>query len=266
MTTDIFQAAQEVSQTSASTNQGDNQEVDYIKWATDKFRKDDGTLDVLALAKGKWEADTKFVPQLTNELSEARKEVKLRTSLEDFMDKFEAQRAQQTNTQVTNPDESSTANNASQSSFSTDDYRKVAEEVFTQKQREQIAATNIRKVSEELYAKWGEHTVDKLKSRARELGVNETWLNSIAQQSPKAFLELVLDRAPAAPGEPPSTYVPPRTNTNTTSTLHTNPAGAKTRKEWNDIRRKMKASEYWTPEVQQKILADMHVLGDKFYS
>jgi len=82
------------------------QNVDYVAWAKEKFKTAEGELDISALARGKWESDTSYVPKLLNELQEARKEAQTRASLEDFIEDYKSSRTAQPNTPVINPVES----------------------------------------------------------------------------------------------------------------------------------------------------------------
>jgi hypothetical protein len=232
--------------------------VDYVAWATEKFKTADGTLDVAALARGKWESDTTFVPRILTELQEARKEAQTRASLEDFIEDYRSQRPAQINTPVITPVEPQ----PNTSSITQADIDKIVDARLSSKQREQVAQSNIKTVQDTLRQTYGDQAVHKVKARAEELGLSSDDVTALAAKSPKAFLDLVLDKAPASPPVAPGTYIPPRTNVNTVT--HINTSSAKSKKQWNDARRTMKASEYWTPEVQNQILADMVTLGDKF--
>lgn len=236
--------------------------VDYVAWATEKFRQPDGTLDVAALARGKWESDINFVPRVLTELQEARKEAQTRASLEDFIEDYKAGRNVQTNTSGTPPVESPAQNSSQTAPTTLADIVKQVEQNLSQKQAEQQAQKNIDISTKALQAKWGAQARDKVIAKAQELEMSVDALTSIAARSPKAFQELVFDKAPAAPPVPAGQYVPPRSNTNANTVLNT--AGAKTRKQWNDMRRTMSANKYWTPEVQDQILADKTALGSKF--
>lgn len=241
------------------TPQGESN-VDYVAWATEKFKTEGGELDVAALARGKWESDTSYVPKLLNELQEARKDAQTKASLEDFIDEYRnSQRTAQPNTPVISPVESQPNN----SSISEADIERLVETKFTNKQREQIAQANIKSVRDDLTSKWGSGASEKYKARAKELEMSEDQLTNLAIQSPKAAINLLLGSTPASPPIAPGSYIPPRNNINPGSTLNTN-GQHKTRRQWNEARRSMKASEYWTPDVQNAILADMTALGDRF--
>ena len=254
--TNLLQSLENATTTSAP------QDVDYVAWATEKFRTEDGTLDVAALAKGKYESDVNFIPRLTTELQDARKEAATRASLADFMDKWEQTRSVNTNTQVTPPGESQTQM-SNQNTLTAADIERLAEEKWNKKNQEAIAKSNIDKVTKTLTDKWGSGARGKLEEKAKSLNVGLDFLQSIAMRSPEAFLEIVLDKAPAAPPVAPGTFVPPKSNINSQATLNTN-GSHKTRKQWNDERRKMRATEYWTPEVQNAILNDKIALGADF--
>ena len=150
-----------------------------------------------------------------------------------------------------------------QTSITEADIDRLVEAKLTKTQREQIAQSNFKSVQEVLRKAYGDQAALRVKARTEELGLSVDDATAMAAKTPKAFLELVLDKAPASPPSAPGSYIPPRNNINPSATLNTN-GQHKTRKQWNDARRSMKAAEYWTPDVQNAILADMNALGDKF--
>lgn len=259
MTTNIFQALQE-----HETNTPAEHEIDYVSWAKDKFKTPEGELDLTALARGKWESDMKFVPKILDENKEMRREIETRVSLQDFMDKWETARSAPANSST--PTGVGENNAHSQSSPNTNtltqaDIARLVEEQLTSKQREQIAKANVAQVTSALVEKWGSGYVDKLRTRAKAIGVDDNFLASVAEKSPKAFLELVLGNAPASPASPIGQYTPPRSTYAPAPALNTGPH--KTKRQWDELRRK-DTKEYWKVATQQQIIKDADALGDAF--
>lgn len=262
-TSNLFQALQEA-ETNASNVDGT--EIDYVSWAKSKFTGADGALDINALAKGKWESDMKFVPRILEENSEMRKEIETRVSLQDFMDKWESSRTSAPVSTSSTPASVESNATVTTKSLSTVDIEKLVDEKLTKKQREQIARANVAQVTQALVEKWGTGHVEKLRTRAQTLGVNDQFLAEVAERSPKAFLELVLGGAPAAPNAPVSS-IPPRSSTRTPhpTVVHTGTTGGhKTKREWDEVRR-TSPQEYWKVSTQQQVIKDSNALGDEFF-
>lgn len=260
MTNSLIQALAEA-ETNADV--GGN-EVDYVRWATEKFRNEDGSLNVEALARGKYESDVRFIPQLQQEKQGVLDELKTRESLQSFMQKWEQQRQGSTNSPVTTPSES--PNNSNSSNTNPVDIQSILAQVdnhIVNRQREQIAQANVKQVRDALVSKWGAQSVTKLQAKAQELGVSTDFLFGVAQSSPKAFLELVLDKAPASPPVAPNSYVPPRNQSISQPVINTGGAH-KTKKQWDNLRKTMNPVKYWSKETQMQYYADAAALGDKF--
>lgn len=252
--TNLIQSLGEIDQTP--------EDIDYVQWAKLKFSNEAGELDIAALAKGKYESDIKFIPKLTSELQEVRREATTKASLEDFMQQYEARRAQ-TNTQGNPPQERQADNQSSTQGLTEEQIRKISSDEWVKRNQEAQANANINKVKTTLADKWGSGAKEKLEARAKALNVGLDFLEQVAVRAPEAFLELVLDKAPTSPPINPNSSNPPRTNTNSQSVLNTN-GNHKSRKQWNDIRRKSGSNSFWTPENMRMMLTDQEALGDAF--
>ena len=158
--------------------------------------------DVSALAHGKLEAD-RFVLQLQNEgkaqrdrIKQLEEELNTRTNMQDFLDEIKSQRPQEQGNQ---PPPSTSVSTP----FNPADIDELLDKKLEATRRREIAQQNVDHVQQELTKTWGPDYVSKLVARARELGLSQDFLGSVAETSPKAFLEMVIPKTQVRP-EPTS--------------------------------------------------------------
>ena len=231
-----------------------DQENDVLAQVTQKFRTTEGALDVEALARGKIEAD-RHISKVEADNADLRKELASRLSVEEFMDQMNSPLA--SNTPQPQADERSKTREVAQPS--TPDLKTLVRQTLQEESNAQKARSNVDQVQSELVKNWGSDYVGKLKARATELSMSEGDLNSLAQRSPKAFLELVGIR-----GTPENTnvYSPPRSSVTMARTTNANPRNFKY---WNDLRKKDPTS-YFSVEMTNRRHADAEEHGGDFTS
>lgn len=167
------------------------------------------------LARGKFESDNRFIPQITKENDSLRRRVQEletqaqeRIALEDFME--EVRKTTLRSDDPVEPTTSSQTNNSSPISQAEIDAR-IAAQLKYQREREQAQA-NVSIIAQELTKHWGPGFQQKLIVKAQELGLSQEFLAGVAEKSPKAFLNIVLDKTNTeAPRNDPNSAVPPRT-------------------------------------------------------
>lgn len=122
-------------------------------------------------------------------------------------------RLDQTNNTQQNTDPNTFANphqersNSQGSTLTQEDVDKLVSMSFDRKQKETIAKQNVEKVRSELKKTWGENYGDKLTNRMRELGVDQKYLESMAENYPGLFIETVLSKV--IPSGNPNIHTPP---------------------------------------------------------
>lgn len=205
------------------------------------------------LAKGKWESDEVFVPQLQREAAEARAELTTRLSIEDLLDKRMPVSNPTTNTNVqTNQTVTEENKNAG---LSLTDIQRVVLDVLNQEQTKNTKAQNVAIVQSELQKAWGSNFPVVLKAKAKELGLGEDFLNEVAGKSPKAFLQLVGGEKTVPAG---MNQVPPK------GMGTTNQATNKRTAEYYRNLKKQDKKLYWSPAIQRQMFEDMKALGSDF--
>lgn len=183
---------------------GDNHQVDYVTEMTKKFKDADGNLDVVALAKGKWESDHNHVPNLEQELAELRQDMATRSTLEQILSKIEETKA----ANQSNPGNQSMGENED-GKVPLQDVENIVRQSIEQERKRQTVDANTSEANAELMKYWGSDYESRLHAKAAELGVGKDFLDSMKATHPKAFLRLVLDQAPKGD---PNAYSPPRSS------------------------------------------------------
>lgn len=88
--------------------------------------------------------------------------------------------------------------------------------ILDQKQKELQAKANVERIKSELRKVWGDNFSTKLTEKSTEIGVNQDFLASMAEQYPDAFLKLVLETKSTSN---PNVHVAPSTMGTPTGSL-----------------------------------------------
>lgn len=216
-------------------------EADYAALALAKFKKEDGTLDEVALAKS-WGHANKHITQIETEQAGLRKDLETRLTMEKFLEKINSRPIP-----PSNPDnqEGEEPVAPKQPEFDFDQVKTLVKDEIVATQRQANAQANVNFVAKELTKVWGDAFSSKLSSRAKELGVTQEFLSSMAESHPQAFLELVVPKGTTVN---PNAYVPPRSDTRTTVVPKADGA-------WQNFEemRKKDPRQYWSKETQREI-------------
>lgn len=232
--------------------------VDFVEQAKKKFSKEDGTLDVDALLKGKAEAD-RFIEQLKHETAQIRNDLASRLSVEEALSKLVATPASGTsNNQRVEERLPETPNKETPAALAKDDVLALVREALATESSKAKQASNIEVAKQELEKTFGSNYITHLQKRADELGVNPDFLNRLASESPKALLALVNDGKTSTQSNlstPPETNIMSGTQSN---------VGSKNYKYYDSVR-KSDPRKYWSPSFQNEMYANAAKLGPKFY-
>jgi hypothetical protein len=87
-----------------------------------------------------------------------------------------------------------------------EDIQKMVSESFERKQKETLAKSNVERIRTELKKTWGDNYVQRLNERKAELGVDQSYLESTAENYPDVFLKIILGETKYTN---PNTHVPP---------------------------------------------------------
>jgi len=194
--------------------------------------------------------------QLIKELQDQLKE---RITIEDFLS--EVQKTPHNDGLGTPPD-SGIANNPPQSpQVSQTDIKSLVEQhLQEQRMKEQIQA-NVTVIKQELTKAWGPNYHGKLVEKSKELGVDQAFLESVAAKSPKAFLNLVLDKDTLR--SDPNIDMPIRTSIN--SGINTQDNTVRDQKYWDKIK-KQDPKAYYSEKMTIQRHKDAQRLGVDFFN
>lgn len=217
------------------------------------------------LAKAKAESD-RFIQQLQGELAGIRQELSTRQTLEELMTKVGSGRAPE-NTPGNNQNPQGDDDGKNVKAFSEEDIARLVEDRLSKAERARVQNSNLETVKQALQESFGSDYVTHLKAKAAELGVSEEYLNSMAKDTPKAFLKLVeAGEAKRATPSAPGLFTPP-SGANIHSTNQSkgfSPTGTPKMSFYENIKR-TDPSRYWSPEVQNKMHKDAIALGESFF-
>lgn len=130
------------------------------------------------------------------------------------------------------------------------------------KSAEQVRAkeTNMSQVKDKLREVWGNNYANTLAQKASDLNVGTDFLDKLAAEQPKAFLELV---GANKTQEPVTNVAPPSSSV----TIGNPGSGTGTRnKNYYTKMRRENPQAYWDPKTQMQMHEDASNMGDSFYN
>jgi hypothetical protein len=180
-----------------------NEQVNPLDYAKTKFSKADGELDVEALARGKYEADT-FIEQLKQETATWRAKAEQGIALKDLMDAIKSEKP--------NGGEPPLAASNVEEHAKDKDERPIDEIVqtaLTKAENERKEAANKNVVVNKLNEVWGNNVGSELRNASNSLGIPVAELEAMGRKSPQALFRLLGVDAPRT--APSGTHVPTST-------------------------------------------------------
>jgi hypothetical protein len=213
------------------------------------------------LAKGKAESDA-FIRKLQEENEGMRQELKTRISLQEFMDKQEQMRKNESANSVpenTTSESSAETKTTNQSNFKPEDIEKLLEKKLAEREQQSNTQRNMAAVVNRLKEVWGPNYTAELRKQAREIGVGEEFLTDIARTQPSAFFKLINVEAKSN-----VTDAPPRSVTNSAATMGSQD-GVKNMSYYNKIKEK-DPNLYWSVTMQNEMHKQAQRLGEEFFN
>lgn len=212
--------------------------------------------DPEAIAKGKIEAD-RHIAELERQLAEMRDDIGKQDYAKALLEQVQ-NKAGGATTSNTVPSTTDGGEPTTNTTSDTPDIQSLVEEALKAREAKQTADQNIAQVDAALTEKFGTDAAKVVADKAAALGMSIDRLQSIASESPSAFLTLV-GEAPSAPQ--PSA---PRSSVNTTSESF-NGAGKKGFSFFQEMRR-TNPNQYYTPAMQREMIAMRDKMGSDFFN
>lgn len=190
--------------------------------------------DANALAKAKLESDN-FIKQLEREAAELRKEVSSKATMDEIMTQIR-QLAPKT------VDDRQPPAPVTPSAHTPDELETVVARLLEQRKNEDKVSHNRSSVEAKIAEKWGADAQIQMNKKAKELGVELSYLQKVALESPSAFFRLVgLDSTTIQAGP----VVAPRSGMN--SPQHQDPT-VRDEKYWEGMKAR-NPTEYFSPKA-----------------
>lgn len=224
--------------------------VDPLVYAREKFKNDQGEIDLEKLARAKLESD-RFIERLQNETNELRSEVKARIGLEEFLTKM--------NNPPKNENEQTPQGNQPQPAPSSLDIEQLVEQQLTKAQANRVKADNQKRVNDTLTQIWGSDTAKNFSQVAQALNMSTDELRALAERSPDAFFRVA--GISNTPNTPPVGQVP-------RGTVQVGVTGATPERNFEYYRqlKKTDPKTYFSTKTQLQMHQDGARLGEKFFN
>lgn len=201
------------------------------------------------LVKAVYEKD-RFITQLQSETAGLRQEVQKQTTMEELLTQVRSS---------LNPPAPPPSQPQAPSQDQTPNVESIVSSLLEQKEKERKIQNNKQLVEQKLLEKFGADAQLHLNKKAKELSVPLEYLAKVANEAPSAFFQLIglQDNTPAQP------FSAPRS---TQSAPHQDASGKRDKKYYDNLKNTMKASDYWSPKIQNQLMKDALALGDAFYA
>lgn len=174
------------------------------------------------------------------------------------------QKLDQVGNTSTNTDPSMNTNQypekSNSSGVSQTDIEKLVSMSFDRKQKETLVKSNVEKVRSELTKVWGENYSSKLKARMQELDVEQSYLESMAENYPQLFIDTVVGKQTSTSN--PNTHVSPASSINVSSSPTM--GNLRTHKDFRTLEKENPNLQH-NAEFQQRKLQAAAQYGEDFY-
>lgn len=204
------------------------------------------------LAKGKAEADA-YIVQLQGEARGLRSDLDQRLSAEDLLAEIRKERKEQLSAAAAIEQGNTTPPQEPV------DIASLVNQTIENREVQQTAAQNLSTVDTKMKELYGEKAQEVMVSKAKEAGVSVTFLQTIAEQSPKAFYN-ALGLSATKQTTPSAT-----TGSVDTAAFHNQqPSGGLST--WADFEklRTENPKLYWKPDTQNRLMRARQEKGESF--
>ena len=248
-------ATTQTEQTNEQTTQEASPQESYVQKLVEA--KGENWKDPETLAKGKLEADG-YITTLEEQLTQMREDMKKQDYQSQLLEQLQTKA---TDTAAVNTGEPNKDNNGDVDTQNTtaavneDDLKSLVEKTLTQRDKDAAVKHNLSQVDQELDKSYGTEAASVVQKKAQELGMSMDRLRDIASESPNAFFTLI--------GEPQKSFTPMVQGSVRTEGVNMQ---ASTQRDWSYYQkmRRENPNEYYSPKLQQQLIADKMKMGDKF--
>jgi hypothetical protein len=219
--------------------------------------KGDNWKDPEVLAKGKLEADG-YIKTLEEQLAAMREDLGKQEYSKQLLDQLQNKATAPTNVNTVVPTKNNGSTNTdgnTQPQVSEESLKSLVEQTLTNREKESTVKQNLSLVDAELEKSYGTEAVSVIQKKATELGMTVQRMQEIAAESPTAFFALL--------GEQKKSFSPMVQGSIRTEGVNMQASTERTWAYYQALRRENKTL-YFSPKVQQQLMADRQRLGSKF--
>ena len=219
--------------------------------------KGDNWKDPEVLAKGKLEADG-YIKTLEDQLAAMREDLGKQEYSKQLLDQLQNKATAPTNVNTVVPKKnngSTDTDGNTQPQVSEESLKSLVEQTLTNREKESTVKQNLSLVDAELEKAYGTEAVSVIQKKATELGMSVQRMQEIAAESPTAFFALL--------GEQKKSFSPMVQGSIRTEGVNMQASTERTWSYYQALRRENKTL-YFSPKVQQQLMADRQRLGTKF--
>jgi len=213
--------------------------------------------DVESLALGKVESD-KFVAKLQADLNEVTSKLSEQDYAKNLLEQLQTNTSTKTNTvnPVVQDPVSAKPEDDTLFKASEENLKNLVEKTLKDREVQSKADANLKVVRDALEKEYGTEATNKLKAVASELGLTESYIDTIASQSPAAIFKMI--------GQADKEFQPNVNTTVRTEGVNLTSTNQRNSKFYSDMYKQDRKA--WSSlEVQNQMVADAAKLGDAFY-
>jgi hypothetical protein len=212
--------------------------------------------DVQVLAKSKLEAD-RYIKELEEQAKALREEVAKQDYSAKLLEQLQNKAPNTTNGNPVAPNQNngSTTPSDTKPENSEDILKALVEKTLTEREANATAEQNAAVVRNALVVKYGTDAKAHVERKAQELGMSYSRLETLATESPNAFLTLI--------GEPKQDFKPLTQGSINTQSVSVQQPSTRNWTFYQNLRKTNK-TEYFKPATQQQMLKDKLAMGERF--
>lgn len=212
--------------------------------------------DPQALAKSRVKAD-EFIEQLKRENAGLRQDLNQRVKMEEFLGKMEQVSRE---APIKDQEQLGSEPESERTAIKPEDLEPVVERIYEAREARAARQQNLAEVKSDLLKTYGPNYASKVREIGASIGMDDSAIQEMAAQRPKAFAKLFgLNR----PANNELFEAPPRSSVNVEG-FKPSAAGGKNYAYFEAMRQK-EPRKYWSPSVQNEMHRLATQYGDDFY-
>lgn len=242
-------------QTQQANEQSENQ-LSFLEQLVQA--KGENWRDPETLAKGKLQADS-YIKNLEDQISQMREDIVKQDYAAQVLEELRGKAADTSTAKTSGAKAKDTAGveeDDTPSTFNEDTLKSLVEKTLVEREEKGKIQLHLQTVQNQLIKRFGDQAGQAVKAKAEELGMSLQRMEQVASESPAAFMALF----GPAPQMQSNNFLNGSVNTESVNMQ------ASTQRNWNYYQkmRRENPNQYYTPKIQQQLMADKIRQGDRF--